>query len=69
MTEYDPRKVRRARCPQCGAQPGKPCVTKTGRRFTAEHHVLRRGVVYPRFLLGPNGGPKRGLPIPKAGGA
>jgi len=58
---YDPAKVQSVECPQCGAQPGEKCVTKTGRRFSAEHHVLRKGAVYPRFLLGPDGGPKRGL--------
>lgn len=67
MTEYDPRRVQKVKCPKCGAQPGAPCVTKTGRRFTGEHHVHRRGVVYPRFLLTPDGKPKRG--IAKIGGA
>jgi len=69
MTQYDPRRVQGVACPQCGAQAGDDCVTKTGRRFSAEHHVLRRGAVYPSFLLSEHGKRKRGIPLPKHGGA
>lgn len=61
MMEFDQEKVRRKACPQCGASAGAPCRTRTGKRYTGDFHVRRKGAVYPSFLHDAAGKPKRGI--------
>ena len=47
-------------CPHCGAKSGKPCITRTGKRFTGGFHLLRKGKVFPEMVK-----PGRGKPTAK----
>jgi hypothetical protein len=57
---YDRDEVILVACPHCGVPAGHRCVTAGG-RSTLELHTLRKGVVYPRYLVEEDGEFKRGL--------
>ena len=57
---YDRRKVIAVACPRCEAKAGERCRSASGKR-TSDEHTARKGKVYPSFLQGVSGGPKRGV--------
>ena len=62
MLTLDDLHILKFACPQCGAKSGKPCVTKSGKRYTGGFHILRKAKVFPDMAK-----PGRGKPKPKYG--
>jgi len=62
--DFDERRVLNTACPQCNALSGEQCQTRSGGRYTGDFHIRRKGAVYPRFLRGDDGRPKRGIAKP-----